>query len=118
MSCSPLLVSHKGANHELLEVYSNPQTGPLPGPPGGYLSGVAAHKFNQIKQLSLLFQQTSTVERRSCVVYTQDNNSLPVWSIFCHQPTNSYLYQFSTTFGGNRISDSAFSRGPGKNPHI
>ena len=30
----------------------------------------------------MLFQQTSTVECRSCVVYAQDNNSLPVWSIF------------------------------------
>ena len=70
----------QGANHELLEVYSNPQTGPLPGPPGRYLSRLSAHKFNQIKQLSLLFQQTSTVECRNCVVYAQDNNSLPVWS--------------------------------------
>ena len=39
----------KGANRELLEVYSNPQTGPLPGPPGSYLSRLSAHKFNQIK---------------------------------------------------------------------
>ena len=30
-----------------MEVYSNPQTGPLPGPPGSYLSGVSALKFNQ-----------------------------------------------------------------------
>ena len=81
-----------------------PQTGLLPGPPGSYLSGVSAHKFNQIKYLSLLFQQTSTVERRSCVVYAQDNNSLPVWSIFCHQLTNSYLHQFSTIFSGNCIN--------------
>ena len=102
--------SHKGANRELLEVYSNLQTGPLPGPPGSYSSGLSAHKFNQIKQLSLLFQQTSTVERRSCVVYAQDNNSLPVWSIFCHQLTNSYLHQFSTIFGGNciRLTVSSF----------
>ena len=39
----------QGANHELLEVYSNPQTGPLPGPPGSYLSRLSVHKFNQIK---------------------------------------------------------------------
>ena len=39
----------QGANRELLEVYSNPQTGPLPGPPGSYLSGLSAHNFNQIK---------------------------------------------------------------------
>ena len=44
-----LVGSHKGANRELLEVYSNPQTGPLPGPPGSYLSRLSAHKFNQIK---------------------------------------------------------------------
>ena len=73
--------SHKEANREQLEVYSNPQTGPLPGPPGSYLSRLSAHNFNQIKQLSLLFQHTSTVECRSCVVYAQDNNSLPVWFI-------------------------------------
>ena len=36
-------------------------------------------------------------------MYAQDNNSLPVWSIFCHQLTNSYLHQFSTIFGGNCI---------------
>ena len=36
-------------NRELLEVYSNPQTGPLPGPPGSYLSGLSAHKFIQMK---------------------------------------------------------------------
>ena len=47
--CSPWLGSHKGANRELLEVYSNPQTRPLPGPPGSYSSGVSAHKFIQIK---------------------------------------------------------------------
>ena len=64
-----------------MEVYSNSQTGPLPGPPGSYLSGLSAHIFNQIKLLSLLFQHTSTVECRSCVVYAQDNNSLPVWFI-------------------------------------
>ena len=85
--------SHKGANHELLEVYSNPQTGPLPGPPGSYLSGVSAHNFIQIKQLSSLFQHTSTVECRSCVVYAQDNNSLPVWtfvtSLLTHISINS-----------------------------
>ena len=57
-----------------------PKTGPPPGPPGSYLSRLSAHKFNKIKQLSLLFQHTSTVECRSCVVYAQDNNSLPVWS--------------------------------------
>ena len=39
----------KGANHELLEVYSNPQTGLLPRPPGSYLSRLSAHNFNQIK---------------------------------------------------------------------
>ena len=60
---------------------SNPQTGPLPGPPGSYLSGVSAHKFIQIKYILYLFQHTSTVECRSCVVYAQDNNSLPVWII-------------------------------------
>ena len=64
-----------------MEVYSNPQTGPLPGPPGSYLSRLSAHNFHQIKELSLLFQHTSTVECRSCVVYAQDNNSLPVWII-------------------------------------
>ena len=64
-----------------MEVYSNPQTGPLPGPPGGYLSGRSAHKFIQIKYILYLFQHTSTVECRSCVVYAQDNNSLPVWII-------------------------------------
>ena len=37
-------------------------------------------------------------------MYAQDNNSLPVWSIFCHQLTNSYLHQFSTIFGGNCIT--------------
>ena len=26
-----------------------PQTGPLPGPPGSYLTGLSAHNFNQIK---------------------------------------------------------------------
>ena len=36
-------------------------------------------------------------------MYAQDNNSLPVWSIFCHQLTNSYLHQFSNIFGGNCI---------------
>ena len=73
--------SHKGSNRELLEVYSNPQTGPLPGPPGSHFSGLSAHNFYQIKYLSLVFQHTSTVECRSCVVYAQDNNSLPVWFI-------------------------------------
>ena len=34
---------------ELLEVYSNPQTGPLPGPPGSYFSRLSAHNFNQVK---------------------------------------------------------------------
>ena len=38
-----------GANRELLEVYSNPQTGPLPGPPGSYFSRLLAHNFIQIK---------------------------------------------------------------------
>ena len=33
-------------------------------------------------------------------MYAQDNNSLPVWSIFCHQLTNSYLHQFSTILVG------------------
>ena len=78
-----------------MEVYSNPQTGPLPGPPGSYLSGVSAHNFNQI--LSLLFQYTSTVECRSCVVYAQDNNSLPVWIILSpahhHISINSQPFQ-------------------------
>ena len=37
-------------------------------------------------------------------MYAQDNNSLPVWSIFCHQLTNSYLHQFSAIFGGNCIT--------------
>ena len=37
-------------------------------------------------------------------MYAQDNNSLPVWSIFCHQLTNSYPHQFSTIFGGNCIT--------------
>ena len=43
-------------------------------------------------------------------MYTQDNNSLPIWSIFCHQLTNSYLHQFSTIFGGNciRLTVSSF----------
>ena len=41
------------ANCELLEVYSNPQTGPLSGPPGSYISRFLAHNFNQIKKLSL-----------------------------------------------------------------
>ena len=43
-------------------------------------------------------------------MYAQDNNSLPVWSIFCHQLTNSYLHQFSTIFGGNciRLTVSSF----------
>ena len=36
-------------------------------------------------------------------MYAQDNNPLPVWSIFCHQLTNPYLHQFSTIFGGNCI---------------
>ena len=36
-------------------------------------------------------------------MYAQDNNSRPVWSIFCDQLTNSYLHQFSTIFGGNCI---------------
>ena len=36
-------------------------------------------------------------------MYAQDNNSLTVWSIFCHQLTNPYLHQFSTIFGGNCI---------------
>ena len=55
---------------------------------------LSAHNFNQIKYLSLLFQHTSTVECRSCVVYAQDNNSLPVWiilvtSLLTHIPINS-----------------------------
>ena len=29
--------------------YSNPQTGPLPGPPGSYLSRLLADNFIQIK---------------------------------------------------------------------
>ena len=37
--------------------------------------------FIQIKQILYLFQHTSTVECRSCVVYAQDNNTLPVWII-------------------------------------
>ena len=72
-----------------MEVYSNPQTGPLPGPPGSYLSGPSAHNFYQIKELSLIFQHTSTVECRSCVVYAQDNNSLPVWFIFDRIPSTT-----------------------------
>ena len=93
-----------------MEVYSNPQTGPLPGPPGSYLSRLSAHKFIPIKKISSLFQHTSTVECRSCLVYAQDNNSLPVWSIFCHQLTNPYLHQFSTISGGNciRLTVSSF----------
>ena len=43
-------------------------------------------------------------------MYALDNNSLPVWSIFCHQLTNPYLHQFSTIFGGNciRLTVSSF----------
>ena len=52
----------------------------------------------------MLFHHTSTVECRSCVVYAQDNNTLPVW-IICHQLTYLYLHQFSTISGGNCIKD-------------
>ena len=37
------------SKHELLEVYSSPQTGPLPGSPGSYLSRLSALNFIQIK---------------------------------------------------------------------
>ena len=73
-----------------------PQTGPLPRPPGSYLSGLSAHNFNQIKYLSLLFQHTSTVECRSCVVYAQDNNSLPVWIIL--SPAYHHISTISQPF--------------------
>ena len=95
--------SHKGSNCELLEVYSKPQPGPLPRLLGSYLSRLSAHNFIQIKYLILLFQHTSTVECRSCVVYAQYNNPLPVW-IICHKLTNLYLHQFSAISGGNCIS--------------
>ena len=36
-----------GANHELLEVYSKPKTGPLPRLLGSYLSGLSAHNFTK-----------------------------------------------------------------------
>ena len=93
----------------MFEVYSKLQPGPLPGLLGSYLSRLLAHNFIQIKYIILLFQHTSTVECRSCVVYTQDNNSLPVW-IICHQLSNPYLHQFSTIFGGNciRLTVSSF----------
>ena len=39
----------KGANRELLEVYSKPQPGPLPRLLGSYLSRLSAHNFIQIK---------------------------------------------------------------------
>ena len=42
-------------------------------------------------------------------MYAQDNNSLPVWFIFCHQFTNPYLHQFSTIFGGNCITCTSLS---------
>ena len=73
-SCSPELGSHKGANHELLKVYSKPQTGPLPRLLGSYLSSFSAHNLSKLKYLISLFQHTSTVECRSCVVYAQYNN--------------------------------------------
>ena len=39
----------KEPKRELLEVYSQPQTGPLPGPPESYLSDLLAHKFKPNK---------------------------------------------------------------------
>ena len=48
-SCSPQLGSHKGANREMLEVYSNPQTGPLSGPPESYFPDFMHTNLNQIK---------------------------------------------------------------------
>ena len=69
-----MLTQQMGANHELLEVYSKPQTGPLPRLLGSYLSRLSAHNLSKIIELILLFQHTSTVECRSCVVYTQYNN--------------------------------------------
>ena len=47
-------------------------------------------------------------------MYAQDNNSLPVWSIFCHQLTYSYLHQFSTIFGGNCITSPNLRLDPPK----
>ena len=85
-----------------MEVYSKPQPGPLPRLLGSYLSRLSAHNFIQIKLLVLLFQHTSTVECRSCVVYTQYNNPLPVL-IICHKLTNLYLHQFSAISSGNCI---------------
>ena len=59
--------------------------------------------FNQIKYLSLLFQHTSTVECRSCVVYTQDNNSLPVWIIL--SPAHHHISINSQPFLVGIVSD-------------
>ena len=52
----------------------SPKQEPLPRLLGSYLSRLSAHNLSKIKYLISLFQHTSTVECRSCVVYAQNNN--------------------------------------------
>ena len=60
---------------------------------------------NQIKLLSLLFQHTSTVECRSCVVYAQNSIFCQFGNLeICPNFANPYLTQFSSISGGNCIN--------------
>ena len=72
-----------------MEVYSYPQTGPLPGPPGSFLSGLSAHNFLQIKYLLL---------QKLCCVCTRQQYSASL--DYCVTSLPPYVHQFSTISGG------------------
>ena len=94
----------------MLEVYSNPQTGPLPGPPGSYLSGLSAHNFQPNKiTITVIPTNLNCRVQKLCCVRTRQQFSASL-DYFCHKLTNPYLHQFSTISGGNciRLTVSSF----------
>ena len=97
--------SHKGANREHLEVYSNPKQDRFQDLLEAICPEFLHTNSNQIKYLSLLFQHTSPVECRSCVVYAQNSILCQFGnSEICPNFANPYLTQFSSISGGNCIS--------------
>ena len=86
-----------------MEVYSNPQTGPFPGPPGSYLSRLSAHKFNQINNYHC-YSNIPQLLSAEVVLCTHKTTILCQFGlIICHSSTYSFLHQFSTIFSGNCI---------------